>query len=38
MISGGVAVLFQKNFMPISFEVQNVVDGHLMIVKAKFDN
>lgn len=36
-VSGGVAVLFQKNFLPISYEVENVVDGHLMIVKAQFE-
>lgn len=36
-VSGGVAVLFQMNFLPISYEVENVVDGHLMIVKAQFE-
>ncbi|KAI4876819.1 hypothetical protein NFI96_007221, partial [Prochilodus magdalenae] len=34
---GGVAVLFAKHFLPISYEVQYVIEGRFMIVKAQYE-
>ncbi|KAL6466369.1 hypothetical protein MHYP_G00241730 [Metynnis hypsauchen] len=33
----GVAVLFAKEFLPISYEVQHVIDGRFMVVKAQYE-
>lgn len=35
--SGGVALLFSQGFAPASFEVEQVVEGRLMVVKAIFE-
>jgi len=35
--SGGLAVLFKSNFKPISYEVEVVVEGHLIKITAKFE-
>ena len=34
---GGVAVLFAKHFLPITYEVQHVIDGRFMIIKAQYE-
>lgn len=36
-VSGGVAVLFSKKFLPISYELKEVIGGRLMMVRAKFE-
>ena len=36
-VSGGVAVLLSTGFLPISYEVEEVVKGRLMVVTAKFE-
>ncbi len=36
--SGGLAVLFKKRFIPVSYDVEHVVEGHLMKITAKFEN
>lgn len=36
--SGGVGILFSKNFSPVSFEVEQVVEGRLMVVMATFEH
>lgn len=36
-VRGGVAVLFAKNFLPVSYELKPVVPGRLMLLKAKFE-
>lgn len=36
-VRGGVAVLFAKNFLPISYELKHVIPGRLMLVRAKFE-
>lgn len=33
--NGGVVVLFQKHFRPISYEVEHVVEGQLLKIRAK---
>lgn len=35
--SGGLAVLFRKSFKPVSYEIEHVIEGHLMKVTAKFE-
>lgn len=35
--SGGVAILFSKNFLPVSYHFEEVVKGRLMVVKAKYE-
>lgn len=37
LVSGGVAILFSKNFSPVSYEVHEIVKGRLLKIKAKFD-
>ena len=37
-LSGGVAVLFAKSFLPYSYDVEEVVQGRLLKVKAVFEN
>ena len=34
---GGVAVLFARRFLPISFEIEQVVEGRCMVVRAQFE-
>lgn len=34
---GGVAVLFAKNFLPISCDVKHVVSGRLLCIRAQFE-
>lgn len=36
-ISGGVAVLFSKNFLPLSCEVDEIIEGRFLKIKAKFE-
>lgn len=36
-LSGGVAVLFSKNFAPISYDVDEVIKGRLLKVRAVFE-
>ncbi len=36
-VSGGVAVLFSKNFRPISYDVDEIIKGRLLKVKALFE-
>ena len=36
-LSGGVAILFSKGFLPLSCEVEEIVEGRLMMVKAVFE-
>lgn len=35
--SAGVAVLFAKSFTPVSFEVEEVVEGRMMVVKTIYE-
>ena len=37
-VSGGVAVLFAKNFTPVSHEIEEIVEGRLLKVRACFEN
>lgn len=37
-LSGGVAILFSKNSIPISYEVEEVVKGRFLKIRAQFDN
>ncbi len=37
-VSGGVAVLFSKTFRPISYDVDEIIKGRLLKVKALFEN
>lgn len=37
-VSGGVAILFANNFMPISYELLEVIPGRLLKVRALFEN
>lgn len=37
-ISGGVAILFSKNFIPCSYQVEEVIKGRLLKVVAQFEN
>ena len=36
--SGGVAILFSKHFMPLHFEVEEIVRGQCLKVVAKFED
>lgn len=36
-VSGGVAILFAKNFSPVSYEVDEIVKGRLLKVRAIFE-
>ena len=36
-VSAGVAILFSKSFLPISFDLQEIVKGRLIKVVAKYD-
>ncbi|KAL2096374.1 hypothetical protein ACEWY4_008522 [Coilia grayii] len=36
--SGGVAILFSKSFTPISYEVEEIIKGRLLKVRALFEN
>lgn len=36
-VSGGVGVLLSRGFLPISYELEEVVKGRLMVVTAKFE-
>lgn len=36
--SGGVAILFSKNFIPCSYQVEEVIKGRLLKVVAQFEN
>lgn len=36
-VSAGVAILFAKHFLPISYEVEEIVKGRLLKVSAKYD-
>ena len=35
--SGGVAILFSRDFAPMSFEVEEIMKGRLMVVRAKYE-
>lgn len=35
--SGGVAVLFQKHFKPLPYEVEDIVEGQFLKVRANFE-
>ena len=35
--SGGVGILFSKSFTPASFEVEQVIEGRLLVVRAVFE-
>lgn len=37
-VSGGVAILFAKNFSPVSYVVDVIVKGRLLKVRAVFEN
>jgi len=37
-VSGGVAVLFTKGFSPHSYQVEEVIKGRLLKVRASFEN
>lgn len=37
-LSGGVAILFAKSFSPHSYQVEEVVKGRFLIVRATFEN
>uniref|UniRef100_A0A8C2GDM5 Reverse transcriptase domain-containing protein n=1 Tax=Cyprinus carpio TaxID=7962 RepID=A0A8C2GDM5_CYPCA len=37
-VSGGVAILFNRNFVPISYDVDEIVKGRLLKVRACFEN
>ena len=36
--SGGVVILFSKGFLPLSYEVEEVVEGRLLKVRARYEN
>ncbi len=36
--SGGVAVLFSKDFLPLSFTVEEVIKGRLVVVRASYEH
>lgn len=36
--SGGVGVLFSKNFLPLKYEVEEIIPGVLLKVKATYEN
>ncbi len=37
-LSGGVAILFSKNFIPVSYQVEEIVKGRLLKIRAQFEN
>lgn len=37
-ISGGVAILFSRNFLPKSFVFEEIMKGRLMVVRAKYQH
>ncbi len=37
-VSGGVAVLFSKSFRPVSYDVNEIIKGRLLKIKALFEN
>lgn len=37
-VSRGVAVLFSKSFRPVSYDVEEIIKGRLLKVKALFEN
>lgn len=37
-VSGGVAVLFSRSFKPVSYDVEEIIKGRLLKVKALFEN
>nr|BAC82609.1 pol-like protein [Danio rerio] len=37
-VSGGVAVLFSKNFIPCSYQVEEIINGRLLKIRAQFEN
>ncbi len=37
-VSGGVAILFAKNFSPVSYVIDEIVKGRLLKVRAVFEN
>ncbi len=37
-LSGGVAILFAKSFSPHSYQVEEVIKGRLLKVRAAFEN
>ncbi|KAI3361897.1 hypothetical protein L3Q82_002225 [Scortum barcoo] len=36
-VSGGVALLFSRNFLPKSYELEERIKGRLMVVRAKYE-
>ncbi len=37
-LSAGVAVLFSKNFTPVSYEVDEILRGRILKIRAVFEN
>ncbi len=37
-LSGGVAILFSKNFIPVSYQVEEIVKGRLLKIRAQFED
>ncbi len=37
-LSGGVAILFSKNFIPVSYQIEEIVKGRLLKIRAQFEN
>ncbi|XDV12372.1 hypothetical protein PO909_001067 [Leuciscus waleckii] len=37
-VSGGVAILFSKSFIPVSYKVDEIIKGRLLMVKAFYEN
>ena len=37
-VSGGVAILFSKDSLPLSCHVQDIVEGRLLMIKAVFES
>ncbi len=36
--SGGVAILFSKDFIPCSYQVEEIIKGRLLKIRAQFEN
>ncbi len=36
--SGGVAILFSKGFIPCSYQVEEIIKGRLLKIRAQFEN
>ncbi len=36
--SGGVGILFSKDFIPISFDIEEIIKGRLLKIQACFEN